>query len=573
MKLPVVDLFPRRQAALFALALAVVAIPYLGLMAVGAYVLWQSGWFWAYAGATTAVTALFFVVSRSLRSRLRAKQLQSLREMVPEDWPTSEQQAYEKVEAIAREAEAGELTVQSFEAFQELVLRLVRVVAEHYHPDQPDAYLRVPATHILKALENVAKELRAILQANVPGSHALTLRDWVKLRELWDISQIAYTLYRIVMVFVSPANSIWRELQRYFTGQTLQLTLEEMKRECLAFVVRRLGVHLIEMYSGRLVLEEDEFEHERRGRETQEWQTAEPEVPSEKRPLEFIRLLVVGQWKAGKSSLVNALCESWRATTDVLPCTNGIARYRLTPATEGGAEKTGSRSDLPGGVIVVDTPGYEAGRMEEAVPVLNTELEQADLVLLVCSASQAARQADVKFLRFFLKFFHERPQWKQPPLLVACTFIDDLRPRHEWNPPYNWSAPPEASAKSPKEHSIRMCVEAIRRQLGLSENQPIIPVCTHPERLYNVRESLIPAIRDLWSEARAVRKNRLVREHTRGRGRLLGQQIKNAVSLALRFAPRLAKRLLVAAWPRVVFALTKRFSTHLVTDILGDKRQ
>lgn len=558
MKPPVLGLFSRRQTVLFALALAIVALPYFGLMAVGAYALWQSGWFWIYGAVTFSVTALFFLAISSLQSRIKQKQLHSLREMVPADWPPSERLAYERVEALARQAQAGELTVANFQEFQELVIRLVRIVAEHYHPDQKDAHLRIPVTHVLKALENVLKELRVIVQVHVPASHVLTLRDWLKLRDVWEVSQVLYTLYRILSTAVSPGNALWRELQRYITGQTLQLTFEEMKRECLAFVVRRLGVHLIEAYSGRLILEEEVFEQQREKMERAEWETAQPAPKVEAGPLHFVRLLVVGQLKAGKSSLVNALCESWRATTDVLPCTDGITRYQLTPSPGGGAEKGGARLDLPGGLIVVDTPGYQAGKMEEAFRALKGELEQADLVLLVCSARHAGRQADAEFLQAFSRLFQDNPKWKQPPLLVACTFIDELRPWNEWDPPYDWSAPPETPTKSPKERYIRMCVQAIRRDLQLSESQPLIPVCTHPEKLYNIRESLLPAIKAVWSEAEAVRKNRLVRDHTKSPGRLLGQQIKSVVSLSWKFAPRLAKRLFGAALSSVVFGQAER---------------
>jgi 50S ribosome-binding GTPase len=58
-------------------------------------------------------------------------------------------------------------------------------------------------------------------------------------------------------------------------------------------------------------------------------------------------LLVAGQVKAGKSSLINALFGELQAATDVLACTSNIIPYRL--------ERNGT--DL---ALVLDSPGYTA---------------------------------------------------------------------------------------------------------------------------------------------------------------------------------------------------------------------
>ena len=67
-------------------------------------------------------------------------------------------------------------------------------------------------------------------------------------------------------------------------------------------------------------------------------------LPFDQEPLQ---VLVVGQVKAGKSSLINALLGEQRAPVDTLPATDDVDLYECQP--EG----------LPP-IILRDTPGYGA---------------------------------------------------------------------------------------------------------------------------------------------------------------------------------------------------------------------
>ena len=540
-------MFSKRQAILWAITLAIVALPYVGLMVVGAYTLWRNGWVFIYGIITAAITAAFFVAVRYYRKKSPPGAFKTPLPACPEDWPLREREAWEKVEQLALQAAAGELSVNSVNDIQDVLLQLVHTVAQHFYPDKEQAYLQVPVTDILKIIEKVTRELRETVQKNFPGSHILTINDWMKLRTYWQWWQSLYIIYRIVTAAASPINALWREFQRYVTSQSVQQTMDQMKCEALAFIIRRVGFYLIELYSGRVILDEELFENQRTADIQTQWKAAaEHEIV----PSEFIRIVVVGQLKAGKSSLVNALCSDWRAHTDVLPATDQIARYRLIPEDDNSGENDKNR--LPGGLILVDTPGYQTAQEIAKFRSLWEELEQADMVLIVCSARVAARKPDQEFIQQFRQFFRERPLLRQPPLIAVCSFIDELRPRQEWNPPYNWQQQKAANNLSPKEQSIRAFVNSVRRDLQLTSNEPAIPVCTHPDRLYNVKEGVLPAIRDRWQEAQGVQRNRLLREHRkREKWGLLGQQATHVLPhvsrvgmrwLTARFVERLVKQ-------------------------------
>lgn len=519
-------MFSKRQAILWAITLMIVAIPYVGLMVVGAYTLWRNGWVFIYGIITAAITAAFFVAVSHYRRKAPQDALKTPLPACPEDWPSREREAWQKVEQLALRAEDGQLSVNSVDDIQDLLLQLMHTVARHFYPDREEAYLQVPVTDVLKIIEKVTRELRETIQTNIPGSHILTINDWKTLRTYWEWWQSLYIIYRIVTAAASPINALWREFQRYVTSQTVQQTVDQMKSEALAFIIRRVGFYLIELYSGRVILDEELFQKQRAGYLQEEWKAAQGSTGDESVPAELIRIVIVGQLKAGKSSLVNALCGAWRAHVDVLPATNQICHYRLIPADANSREK--NKSQLPGGLILVDTPGYQSEQEIEKSRSLWEEVERADMVVIVCSACIAARRPDRIFVRRFRQFFRERPFLCQPPLIAVCSFIDELRPRHEWNPPYDWQEQNVGDNLSPKERSIRDFVECVRRDLELTSSEPAIPVCTHPDRLYNVKEGVLTAIRERWQEALGVQRNRLLRQHRKPETwRLLGEQAKH----------------------------------------------
>ena len=109
--------------------------------------------------------------------------------------------------------------------------------------------------------------------------------------------------------------------------------------------LHRTGTYLIDVYSGRLRI------GVRRYRELVLGQSGDglPQAPTEDAAdqVHRVTITVMGQVKAGKSSLINALLGEQRAQTDVLPATSEITRYELQP--EG----------VPTRLVLLDTVGID----------------------------------------------------------------------------------------------------------------------------------------------------------------------------------------------------------------------
>ena len=204
---------------------------------------------------------------------------------------------------------------------------------------------------------------------------------------------------------------------------------------------------------------------------------------------EPLRILVMGQKKAGKSSLINALFGEYRAATDVVPRTDRIEPYVL------------SREGLQE-AIVLDTAGYDIAsparsssfssefrheRTEVLRPWID-HLHGCDIVVCVCSAASAAREADRSFLDELRAEFQHHPDRHLPVVITALTHIDKLRPLQEWNPPYRLDP-----ADGPKAEQIADAIEAVATDLSVPPAD-VIPVCLQPGRVYNVEEALVPAV-------------------------------------------------------------------------------
>ena len=141
--------------------------------------------------------------------------------------------------------------------------------------------------------------------------------------------------------------------------------------------MKEVGRAAIDLYGGRLRVSTEELEAHiteasARDRRAAAQVQAEP-----------LRLLVCGQVKAGKSSLVNALAGEVRAAADVLPLTNKFTAYEL------------KHQGVPQAVIV-DSPGLAS--LDDPLEKLVEEAAHADLVLWVSNAVRPDRELDSRAL-------------------------------------------------------------------------------------------------------------------------------------------------------------------------------
>ncbi len=221
--------------------------------------------------------------------------------------------------------------------------------------------------------------------------------------------------------------------------------------------VLEIGRAAIDLYSGRLSLSEEELRAARE-RDMEDAAPSDLDVP--------VRIVLIGQVNAGKSSLLNALAQESRCAVGPVPTTSSVAEFLL------------KLEDRPT-VSLVDLPGID-GR-KGAVFELLEHAQRADLVMWVAAATQPARGPDRQVLDEFRTWTRAQLTRRPPPVLLALTHIDELRPAAEWTPPYDVGTPVR-----PKARAIRAAMDAAARALDLPVDA-VVPVAMPPGREpYNI---------------------------------------------------------------------------------------
>lgn len=441
-------------------------VPTLGLMMAGSYWLYHQPDFRDWL----VLWPLSMAIALTLAIRLRDKQVSRFGTHRPSvlsadavDSPL-DQAARTAVERLAARHAAMADTALGFETLDEwlaLGRETLGTVATIYKPDSKTPELAIPTAWVLLITERVAHDLRSLLQERVPFSDQLTLSDGIALLRWKERLQDALFLANLTRLCFNPQAALAAATASAAQTGISQTALPLLKKWLIDSYILQVGHYAILLYSGRLLVEahsSDDRRSEATRRDLSSIQTRQDKLATE--PL---RILVVGQTNAGKSTLINRLQGHLRAPDDIVPCTRTVTAYHLQQAD------TVTGQDFEG--ILIDTPGY--GATLDWLKQDGDPLGTVDLLLVVCSVREAARQSDQVFLETLKARYATHLNRRLPPIIVVATHIDQLRPAREWAPPYDIVHPETAKARA-----IREALEVIRQDLWLDDHgADIVPVC------------------------------------------------------------------------------------------------
>jgi predicted GTPase len=476
---------PLRRFLPESLLFLAVVLPWLSLLLLGIVWLWQGGHVWIWAIATAALGLLAWPLARSVRRRANKEARLALGDLAEPSrgWNVVERDAWAEVLAIA-DATAP----FSFTGLDPLVASAratIEVVARRFHPEARTAWAQFSLPEVLLLAERLSRDVRREALRHIPGVRAMRLSHllWVQ-RQNERYSDVAYRgwrvgfgLWRIVRAVLNPLQAAGQETSGMIMEKTASVLSYRLRAYATRMLVLEIGRASIDLYSGRLALSQDEL---RAARERDMSSAAEPIAP--------VRIVLIGQVNAGKSSLLNALAQEIRSAVGPLPTTSSAAEYLL---------------DLEGrpAVMLVDLPGLDE-RTGTASELL-MQAERADLIMWVASATQPARGPDRQGLIDFRAWVNAQLARRAPPVVLALTHIDELRPAAEWMPPYDVTAP-----VGPKARAIRAALDAAARALDLPADA-IVPVALPPGRQpYNL-DALWARIALELDEAKLAQLDRL----------------------------------------------------------------
>jgi predicted GTPase len=504
--------------------IAVVAVllggPFAVLAGLGWYYLWLKWGIWTW-WPLAASLALGYGLALLWQRQRRLLPLGEL--PPPEHWTERDQRASKLIEdRIARSIDLNVDQLTSFDFYQKTTLEMANQLAAFYHPEAIDPLSHLTAPEVLAVAELVSHDLAELVDKYLPGGHRLSLGEWQQAQRWAQRINEGYKLYANVSWAISALINPISTAARYAASQAGLTTPVQMFQQDLLLwfyrqYVRQLGTYLIELNSGRLRAGATRY-RQLVGSRTPVPAEANGAIKDEVPTVSQVTVTLLGQVKAGKSSVINVLLGERRAKTDVLPATNSIDRYELK--TEG----------IPTKLVLQDTVGYgHSGPKTDQLAATREAVRQSDIVLLVMHARNPARQADLAQLQDLETYFKSRPDLKRPPMLAVLTHIDLLSPAMEWSPPYDWRHPTR-----PKEQNIQEAMAAAQKQLG-TYAPPVVPVCASEGRAYGVAEEMLPLIVARLDEAHGVGMLRaLMAEANTGTVRIILRQL---VDVAKRLLP------------------------------------
>lgn len=450
-------------------------LPLIFLICVGSYHLYTSGWgFYAWWPMMACLALAYFLGWRWTRLK-HAKLLPDTGiPNPPTTWTERDRTAWRIVEA--RAASVKSITVDQIadaHRYADEAIALAQDIAKVYNPGATDPFSHLTLPEIVTCAELVARDLNDRVNKYIPGSHLLTVNDWKSAKRAVDWGKTALDVSWLARAVVNPINTGMQYLASKASGTILNRVQDNVLLWFHTALIHELGKYLIELNSGRLKVGAEKYRELIEERSSTTIQTP-------------ITIAVVGQVKAGKSSLINALLGEHRAATDALPATDGSTRYELR------------LSGFPP-MALIDTAGYgESGPTEVEIRRAVEAVEAADLVLAVVHARTAAREADRIMLERVTQAFTKKPYLNFPPGLIALTHVDLLTPAMEWSPPYDW-----LNGSRLKEVRIRDAVATVRTEFG-DRFAAVVPVCTAPEKIWNVQSELTELMAAAMDDSRGA---------------------------------------------------------------------
>ncbi len=487
------------------LALLLWALPVMALLPLGLFWLWQAEALPWWLLAMVLCSAAGYGLQRWLLQRDRKLLSGAVTDPDPH-WPPQADGAWVAVERLAEEVKPEDWPLNDGGRLWALGQNTLEIVARYYHPKQERPLLELTVPHTLLIIERASRDLRATVTDHIPLSHRLTLGDLIRAYRWKTSAERLLNWYRAGRLVVNPVDALLSEVWGQLRGRAYGAAWADLHRWLLREYVRKVGYYAIELYSGRLTLADTEpTAVPTPGTRHDLEQAAEIATPAG----EPLRIVVLGRANAGKSSLINALFGRLTAATDVLPDTTaGLTPYRL--------ERDGLDAAL-----IFDTPGCDTELLGNKA--LKKIVLDADLLLWVCAAHRPDRQAERATLDAVRAWQAERLDRRPPPLLVAVSHIDQLRPPREWQPPYDLANP-----QGTKAANIRAAVETVAADLAVSI-AAVLPVCLAEGRIYNVDDVLWAAILERQDEAGKVRFLRCLEQRKRAEDwTLLRRQSVNA---------------------------------------------
>lgn len=266
--------------------------------------------------------------------------------------------------------------------------------------------LDVTIPEVLLLTERAMSRYRAHVRRMMPFADSLKISTlfwaWQQRETLGKAGYWAGQGYRAIRWVTNPPAAFATEVQGMAASGSTGWLTGQAQAVAQIVLLEEIAFAATELYSGQLKFSDAELlEIGLASSAADRARLALPDAP--------LRIVVVGQVSAGKSSLINALLGRAMAEADAAPVTDRPVTYDLL------LDGTACR--------LVDMPGLNGAATRAAALA---EMMQADMILWAIRANRPGRAEDVRLLADLDAAFAARPQRRRPPIILTATCIDRL---------------------------------------------------------------------------------------------------------------------------------------------------
>ena len=394
-----------RKYAFEIISILLFVLPFVSLMVLGVV--------WIFEGHQTlhwllTLLAISAVGGLTLKTTLARKPQPKLVLTVNPSYTPAEKEAWRRVQVIAHGLDIRQ--IDSVDACAALVERVSKDVSTTLNPEKTDAHYEFTAPEALRALSQKSAQLSEYIEKNIPASNLLSIRVLIQLHRNKHWAYFVVDTWKYISLarnIAMPAEGLARILLNNAGEMAGNAGSRRLIENLSKKIVTEIGEAAIELYGGRF-----------------KSQAILP--PSEPEPLAkppVVRILLLGQANAGKSTLVNALANMSLAPVQATPTPVGSKEFRISAdASEAGE------------VVLIDYPGFTSATDEKAF--VGAALA-ADCILWVTAATVPGRAPELNARRVIRRVFEERPHLPAPVEILVVSKVDQLNPPREWAPPYD----------------------------------------------------------------------------------------------------------------------------------------
>ncbi len=447
--------------------------PTLLLVPLGIAWLWERGWMveWLMAGAVGVFLAVW-------AADLWKPDLPSISLKPPRQGASAgEREARERIAQFVESAQASDIADAS--AALGLAEQVGHAIASAFYPDEKKPLLRVTLPELLLVTQQTAYDIRQRLLIDFPILRDVRFDLIEGGTELMAWKDRAMTGYRVGRFIWNPLNAIIQEVQSAASGLATRGMANQVRKRVAQILVAEVGEATIRLYSGASRMDARELA------EASNMDQGPGAAEAHTETHERLRVTIVGQVNAGKSSLVNALAgEAWALAGNVIP-TRRALEFSID-------------HEIHGPLRVTDTPGLVASESPEVGLFV-----EADLLLWPVALHRADRGVDMKALAALRAWSVKNPTRSVPPIVFVGTHPDRVAPSREWSPPYDF-----VDGKRPKEVQGAAALLAARTDLAWPESRWAIAALGGGIQVWNI-DAVRLAIAEARPEAESARILRL----------------------------------------------------------------